>query len=94
LIIQHIEVAYNSFRIIVTCGTYGRGQVSVQGFGGKPVGKRPLGRPRRRWEDGIRMDVKEIGCGSAEWIQLVQDRGRWRAVVNAVMNLRVLVPCS
>jgi hypothetical protein len=61
---------------------------------GKPVGKRPLGRPRRRWEDGIRMDVKEIVCGSVEWIQLVQDRGRWRAVVNTVMNLRVLVPRS
>jgi hypothetical protein len=56
---------------------------------GKPKVKRPLGRPRRRWEDGIRMDLREIGWGSVEWIQLAQDRDRWRAVVSAVMNLRV-----
>jgi hypothetical protein len=59
---------------------------------GKPEGKRPLGRPRRRWEDGIQMDLREIGWGSVEWIQLAQDRGRWRALVNNVMNLRVLAP--
>jgi hypothetical protein len=56
----------------------------------KPEGKRPLGRPRRRWENGIRMDLRDIGCGSLDWIQLAQDRDRWRAVVNTVMNLRVL----
>jgi hypothetical protein len=61
---------------------------------GKPEGKRPRGRPRRRWEDEIRMDFGETGCGSVEWIQLVQDRDRWRALVNTVMNLRVLVPRS
>jgi hypothetical protein len=61
---------------------------------GKPEGKRPLGRPRRRWEDGIKMDLREIGCGGVEWIQLAQDRDGWRAVVNAVMNLRVLAPWS
>jgi hypothetical protein len=61
---------------------------------GKPKGKRPLGRPRRRWEDGIRMDLREIGLGSVDWIQLAQDRDRWRAIVNAVMNLRVLAPRS
>jgi hypothetical protein len=61
---------------------------------GKPEGKRPLGRPRRRWEDGIRMDLREIGLGGVDWIQLSQDRDRWRAVVSAVMNLRVLVPRS
>jgi hypothetical protein len=61
---------------------------------GKPEGKRPLGRPRRRWEDGIRMDLKEIGWGSVDWIQLAQDRDRWRAVVSAVMNLRVLAQRS
>jgi hypothetical protein len=61
---------------------------------GKPEGKRPLGRPRRRWEDGIRMDLEEIGCEGVEWIQLAQDRDRWRAVVNAVMNLLVLAPRS
>jgi hypothetical protein len=57
---------------------------------GKPEGKRPLGRPRRRWEDAIKMDLREIGWAGVEWIQLAQDRYRWRAVVNAVMNLRVL----
>jgi hypothetical protein len=60
----------------------------------KPEGKRPLGRPRRRWEDGIIMDLGEIGWGGVEWIQLAQDRDRWRAVVNAVMNLGVLGPRS
>jgi hypothetical protein len=60
---------------------------------GKPAGKRPLGRSMRRWENGIRMDLREIGWGGGvEWIHLAQDRDRWRAVVNAVMNLRVLAP--
>jgi hypothetical protein len=61
---------------------------------GKPEGKRPLERPRHRWEDGIRMDLREIGLGGVDWIQLAQDRDRWRAVVSAVMNLRVLAPQS
>jgi hypothetical protein len=61
---------------------------------GKPEGRRPLGRPRRRWEDGIRMDLREIGWGSVDWIQLAQDRDRWRTVVNTAMNLRVLAPWS
>jgi hypothetical protein len=61
---------------------------------GKPEGKRPLERPRRRWEDGIRMDLREIGWGSVDWIHLAQDRDRWRALVNTVMNLRVLAPRS
>jgi hypothetical protein len=59
----------------------------------KPEGKKPLGRRRRRWEDGIRMDLGEM-AGCVEWIQLAQDRGRWRDIVNAAMNLRVLVPLS
>jgi hypothetical protein len=59
---------------------------------GKPEGKRPLGRPRRRWEDGIRMYLREIGLGGVDWIRLSQDRNRWRAVVSAVMNLRVIAP--
>jgi hypothetical protein len=70
------------------------GEECVQGFDGKAEGKRPLGRPRRRWENRIRMDLREIGWGSVDWIQLAQDRDRWRAVVNAVMNLRVLSPRS
>jgi len=56
---------------------------------GKPEGMRPLGRPRRRWEDNIKMDLKELGCGDMDWIKLAQDRDRWRTRVNAVMNLRV-----
>ena len=57
---------------------------------GKPEGKRPLGRPRRRWVDNIRMDLQEVGCGFMDWIGLSQDRDRWRTLVSAVMNLRVL----
>jgi hypothetical protein len=60
----------------------------------KPEGKSPLERPRRRWEDGIRMDLRETGSGGVDWIRLAQDRDRWRAVVSAVMNLRVLAPRS
>ena len=56
---------------------------------GNPEEKRPLGRPRRRWEDNIKMDLQEVGCGSIYWIELAQDRDRWRALVNAAMNLRV-----
>jgi hypothetical protein len=60
----------------------------------KPDGKRPLGRPRRRWEDKIRKDLREIGWGSVEWIQWAQDMDQWRALVNTVMDLRVLAPRS
>ena len=56
---------------------------------GKPEGKRPLGRPRRRWVDNIRTDLQEVGCGYMDWIGLVQDRDRWWKLVSAVMNLRV-----
>jgi hypothetical protein len=61
---------------------------------GKPEGKGPLGRPRRRWEDGIKVDLREIGWGGVEWIHLSQDMDCWWTVVNAVMNLRVLAPQS
>jgi hypothetical protein len=56
---------------------------------GKPEGKRPLGRPRRRWVDNIKMDLGEIGWYGMDWIELAQDRDQWRALVNTVMNLRV-----
>jgi hypothetical protein len=56
---------------------------------GKPEGKKPLGRPRRRWVDNIRMDLGEIGWDGMDWIDLAQDRDQWRALVNTVMNLRV-----
>jgi hypothetical protein len=56
---------------------------------GKPEGKRPLGRHRRRWEDNTRMDIQDVGCGGMDRIGLAQDRDRWRAIVNAVTNLRV-----
>ena len=56
---------------------------------GKPEGKRPLGRPSRRWEDNIKMDLQEVECGGMDWIELAHEGDRWRALVNAVMNLRV-----
>jgi hypothetical protein len=55
----------------------------------KPKGKRTLGRPRRRWEDNITIDLQEVGCGGMDWICLTEDKDRWQSVVNAVMNLRV-----
>jgi hypothetical protein len=61
---------------------------------GKPEGKTPLGRPRRRWEDGTTMDLRETGCGGVEWIQLAQNRDRWQALVNMVMKFWVLAPRS
>jgi hypothetical protein len=56
---------------------------------GKPEGKRPLGRPRRRWEDNIKRDVEEVGGARGDWMELAQDRARWRALVSTVKNLRV-----
>jgi len=60
-----------------------------RGLVGKPEGKRPLGKPRHRWEDNIKMDLQEVGCGGMNWIQLALDRDRWRALVTVVMNLWV-----
>ena len=60
----------------------GRGVLKV--LVGKPEGKRPVGSPRRRWEDNIKMDLREIGCGGMDWIELAQDRDRWRALVGRV----------
>ena len=69
------------------CGAYGGGVHRV--LVGKPEGKRPLGRPRRRWEDNIKMDLQEVGGGCEDWMELAQDRDRWRAPVSTVMNSRV-----
>ena len=71
----------------VACMGEGRGVYRV--LVGKPEGKRPLGRPRRRWVDNIRIDLQEVGCGYMDWIGLAQDRDRWRTLVSAVMKLRV-----
>jgi hypothetical protein len=71
-----------------TCGEYGGGERCAQGSSEETEGKRPMGRPRRRWEDNIKMDLQEFG-GSGDWMELAQDRDRWRTLVNTVMNLRV-----
>jgi hypothetical protein len=68
---------------------WGGGRGAYRVLVGRPEGKRPLGRPRRRWEDDIKMDLREIGIDGANWIRLPQDRVQWRAFVNTVMNLRV-----
>ena len=71
------------------CGTYGGRESCAQGFGEKSEGKRPLGRPRRRWEGNIKMDLQEVGRGCGDWMKLSQDRDRWRALVSTVMNFGV-----
>ena len=68
-------------------GAYGEGRGVHRVLVGKPEGKRPLGRPRHRWEDNIKMDVQEMG-GSGDWMELAQNRDRWRALVNTVTNFR------
>ena len=68
-----MEQSRNAYRVLV----------------GKPEGKRPLGKPRRRWEDNIKMDLREVDCDPGEWIDLAEDRDQWRAYVRAVMNLGV-----
>ena len=72
-----------------TCSTYGNKRGVYRVLVGKPGGKKTFGRHRSRWEDNIKMDLQEVGCGGKDWIDLAQDRDRWKALVNAVMNLRV-----
>jgi len=69
------------------CSTYGESRVVYRMLVGKPEGTRPLGRPRSRWEDNIKLDFQELGCEDMCWIELAQDSDRWRALVNTVMNL-------
>ena len=71
------------------CSTYGDRRGVYRVLVGKPGGTRPLGRPRFRWEGNIKMDLQKVGCGDMEWMELAQYMNRWRAFVNAIMNLRV-----
>jgi hypothetical protein len=75
------------------CSTNGEKRNAYRILVGKPEGKRPLGRPRRKWGDNIRMDLREIGWGGMDWIDLTQDRDQRRVLVNTVMNIRVLHKC-
>ena len=79
-----------------TCSAYGGGERHIQGLVGKHEEKRPLGRPRRKWEDNIEMDLQEVDFGSMDWIELAQDRDRWRTVVNEVNphNIRFTSRCK
>jgi hypothetical protein len=75
----------------LTCSTHWEEEKFEQMFGRyktKPEGNRPLGRPRHSWEDNTKMELQEIGCEGMDWIELAQDRDRWRALVNALMNIR------
>jgi hypothetical protein len=71
------------------CSAYGEKRGVYRILVRKREGKRPFGRPRSRWEDNIKLDLEEVGCGGMDWIVLAEDRDRWRALVNVVMNLRV-----
>jgi hypothetical protein len=72
-----------------SCSAYGGEERRSQGFGGEIRGKTPLGIPRRKWEDNIKMDLQEVGFGGMDWIELTQDTDSWWTLVNAAMNLRV-----
>ena len=74
-------------KTFIVCDEEGRSSFKI--LTGKPTGKRPLGRPRRRWEDNIRMDLEEIGINAGNWVDWAQDRNYWRALVNAALNLRI-----
>jgi hypothetical protein len=71
------------------CSTHVEGRGLYRVLMGKCGGKRPLGRPRLRWEDNIKVDLQEVGCGGMDWIELAKDRDRWKVLVNVIMNLPV-----
>jgi hypothetical protein len=81
--------AQNENKMCRECRTHGNKSNAYRILVGKPEGKRPLGRPRRRWEDNIEINLRETSSGSMDWIHLAQDRDQWRALVNTVMNLRI-----
>jgi len=95
--LNNLYFSPNIVRVIKSRRMRWEGHVARMGEGrgvyrvlvGKPERRRPLGRPRHRWEDNIRMDLREVGCGCVDWMELAQDKDRWRALVSAVMNLRV-----
>jgi hypothetical protein len=84
----HSSILEGTHIIFYGCKSEGKAQ-HFHVFSQKPEGKRPLGRPRRRWLDNIKMDLREIGLDGTDWTDLAQDRDQWRALVNTVMNLRV-----
>ena len=84
-----IEIKSRRFRWTVHVARMEEGRNAFKILTGKPTGKRPLGRPRRRWEDNIRMDLEEIGINAGNWVDSAQDRNYWRALENAKLNLRV-----
>jgi hypothetical protein len=84
------QVIKSRMRWVRHVARMGEGRGVYRGLVGKPEGKRPVGRPRRRWENNIKMDVLEVGRGGMDWIELAQNTDRWWACVNAIMNLRVL----
>ena len=86
---EELNGLYSSMRWAGHVARMGAERGAYKVLVGKPEGKRPLGRPRRRWVDNIRIDLQEVGCGYGDWIGLAQDRDGWRKLVNAVMNLRV-----
>jgi len=95
--IYNLYSSHNIVRVIKLRRMRWAGHVARMGEGravyrvlvGNPEGRRPLGRPRRRWEDNITINLREVGCGCVDWMELAQDRDRWLALVSAVMNLRV-----
>jgi hypothetical protein len=86
----HISELVSAIKYVrIDRGARGGGEGAYNILVGRPEGRRPLGRPKRRWEDNIKMDLREIVFGDVDWIRWAQDRDRWRALVNTVMNLRV-----
>jgi hypothetical protein len=89
LLFINLSVVYLNTRFAGNVALTGEKRNVCRGLVGKPIGKKPLGGPRRRWENNIKMDLREIGWGGVDWIDLAPDRDQWRALVNMVINLRV-----